>query len=534
MIISTSNKFPPLPEQDSLFSFQISIPEDTAIIPSSYMPKKCSRCNSFLLQEENICPICNPLAFYKVKDTTYFKFFQIEEKNIYAKKSPVLFFLFDLDCDLCDLLSIANFIVTDATTDTQNSCFYSAINACFGFMGSSCQLYEKTDLGFHFYTLTSYTEILDKARHIVDFKNSLFSAINIAKKSYIPFKDKTKQMKQLCEILDIGGGNNSIITDVFYFLSGTIPRGLRTNSGIRFHIYNFAPQPSVHNMLCALELKSTYYFAKSCEMSLFADIRSQITRLGTNKCKLSVTTSSGAQFKDFFGPVSNTSTNRATTYLDLCFFSQSIPVVGVLKSQKDTYANADAFSVQILGSIIPGSIFVINEVWMKAKTQTEWQDSIYHQFFKGYYFQKHCSDALAKNFAKNLMPWSVPVKTTKFSKEMARYKDELIVYEEFIMSLCAQKSVIQDSFLMYLLLYVFYGQKNFLVDFIWALDSQKLSNHYIVLPPFIFLEGDFDQSNIVYERRSLKSLTRISISAEAFDSLKKRLQALQIKLGKNV
>ena len=94
----------------------------------------------------------------------------------------------------------------------------------------------------------------------------------------------------------------------------------------------------------------------------------------------------------------------------------------------------------------------------------------------------------------------------------------------------SQKSILQDSLLMYFLISLFYGPKTLLIDFVWAIDSQPLNNSYIILPPFYFVEEGFDSTVLQLQRKSMSSFTQIRIPQDSLTVLRNKLQEVQNKL----
>ncbi|EAY05461.1 hypothetical protein TVAG_286390 [Trichomonas vaginalis G3] len=511
---------------DSAFAFSVDIPNDVRCVSSSYSRRKCQECGAFLLQEEGICPICNPMEFARVRDTTNFSFFQVEDSNQNYKET-VIFFLFDLDCDIADLLSIANELIIDAEGD--NSHNYQRILFNFGFLGSSTQLFKKDSQGIHFYTLTKHSDICQTAQPILNFKDYIFLAINIAKRYLSPATDKSQQLSSTYKILSEQDSNSNFISDMFYFFSGTLPQNLSCKSGTRSHFYHFASEPSKPNMECALQVSATYFFSSTVCNALFQNIIRNISCHGALQCKISIIASSGITFNNVVGPVTRVGSAYNCKVLDVSTYSRNLPLYLILKISKDAYQRNQAFSIQMLFFITPGIIYVVSEVWQKAKSNLEFFSSISNYLFEGYYVQKFCYDLFTKSSWRSKLPWSIPTRNSKVFKENNSLKYRLSILESFLNQLLGTDEILALNFRMYMFVHIFYGEPQYLKDLMMSLTDQAIGNEIIYLPPLILCKNK--KSTAVSEiRPNLLQFTIIICDDGSFNSIKTIIENLQTKL----
>lgn len=519
-----------MPEYDSTFAFTVDIPSDVRCVTSSYSRRKCQKCGSFLLQLDSglFCPICNPDDFAKVRDSTSSNFFQVEETSEHSDKFSIIFFLFDLDCEINDLLSVVKELIKDA--EGPNSHLYQKILFNFAFLGSSPQLFKKTEQGFNFYPLKSHTDILETAKPILEYK-SILDALVLGKKYLRPFADKTNQLTHTYKVLSDQESNTNFISDLFYFFTGNLPSYLSCKNSMRSHFFQFAPEPSRNNMECAIQIPATYFVAPSECSALHQSIVKHITCHGVLHSKISIATSPGISFSEIVGPSNHIGSSANIKIIDAATYSKFFPFYGILKVSKDEYSRRNAFSIQMLFIIAPGIIYVVNEVWLKAKSNQDWLLSFSKYFFEGYYVQKSLCDKFNKVTGKSKLPWSIATRNYKIMKDLPMLKLKLSIIDSFLTSLLITEDFLPINYRFMILLQFFYGEPCYLRDFMQSVMDQNFRSELIYLPPFIFSKGTPKHNSLqIDNKQHFQMYPFIEISEDFYTKLRARIESFQARL----
>lgn len=525
MIHASSSKFPPTPDLDSFFNFTIDLPNDLSSVPLSYLPRNCPTCTSLLLQEEQFCPVCHPNRFLQVRDCTHFRFFQVEIPKPEPTKIPIVLFLLDLDLGLVDLLSFANEIIREANTSELS--FFEGLYVNFVFLGSTLQLFQHDASGVHFYSLENIEQIIETAKPLKEFENSIVQVIHIAQSLLIPYASKRQQLEKLFTILR-KPKCDLLITDFYYILSGEIPDGLVLETNTRTHIFNITKEPNLKNIEMALQLKTPYYSFTEAGNSMFWKLKQTIVPFAQVKPKISIITSSGAVFKQITGPIIKLSNVKNSIIIDIPYYSRSVPISATLKATKD-YQSCSSFSMQIIMSVVSGSFFVLNEVWEKSENVEMWINSLDVNYLYGFYFRKQCYDYLCKLFPKTRPPWPICSTSYKFPSDATKFKAKLSYISDCIESLLFKKDILYDRVRKSVLMCIYFGDHSYLESFFRALISEDLTDSTIVFPPFIF-----KNSGIPTIPRNSTSLTRglslMMCEDKGFMKLKARIEKLRAQL----
>jgi hypothetical protein len=201
--------------------------------------------------------------------------------------------------------------------------------------------------------------------------------------------------------------------------------------------------------------------------------------------RLHVFTSAGASLQKAYGPIKSLTTDRGNaTTIDLKFFSRAVPPYLILRPTKDP---ADAVSIQIVIDVFDAQLFVMNHVWKRATSQAEWDSSLDFAWCFSQFIQARAAHELHSLGLS--IPWRIPERRIKFSREVNAQKRKVEIFDKFIGLVMSGNDIFTPQQKAYLLLATYYGRDQYFDDLYRALTTPGTPGQALIFPPYIACEG---------------------------------------------
>lgn len=490
----SSSTFAPRHDLCHFFSFSVKFPEDLHTVPTSTRADKCSKCQSYLLQSEHICPICDPVNYYQKKSTTFFNSFRINI-NPENQSNRIFFIIFDIDLPIEELLSFSEVLIKEGKDDELSHYYF------FGFLGYEISFLSCIDDQIQFLFIPSIKSFDSLIKPLDFFEKHLLKAIKIAKTYIKPATDKKLSIENLISFMH---ENTSfpIIQDIIYAYSTSFPIQIKYPIKPRFHLIQISPQISKLNTEFICRFKASFFSSPHVNESLNSHIKKLLKNEMILLPHLSITTSPGIVFKEFSGSVqsSNQKENNTNVVLFSCY-SQSIPIFACSKMDKKQYNSNNFFSYQVVLNYFPDCIFVFNDVYPKAKTMDEWIQSFNRDFFLFTNLQSYANDLLY-TLIHLTSPWRIINRNIKLGREFKVINSYSNSLRKFFNELFHNSSsFLCENQKAYILFYFCYGPFLNSINFISSLFGErnfKISHDskIIFLNPFLIMNETISTTEI--------------------------------------
>ena len=575
-ILASSSLFPPSYDQDSGFTVIFNKVSNLSDILNSRVTNQCNICGAYLLQGENLCPVCKPDMLYNVFGTTHFKEFRIEKQTL--TKQPPILILVDLDIDTEYLLMLLKEIQNDTNLMNSDILFLLAMIGENVFFCKSESISSEDNDSISSLNFTGVDSIDSFKPYIAPLGVLLplfSSSIKIAKKFLSPSSDKSKQIQNLFSFLKMKLANKSDssmvsiydIQNIIYFFCGNLSTSFNNEiPHIRWHFIQidgfpldskkanstnnekqFSNNEKIQNLDFATKMNASYTVLNlNPEIGQGAINPSRFLHNYINlqilyKPKIQVRLSEGLEIKEFYGPVksvSKTKISKALQYydVDLFFYSNQIPLNGIIKATKDAYNKIRFFSAQYIFSIYPESLLIVNEVWKKANDLIHWISSIHKKYFLPSYIQRKVTDALKKKIPIHFQ-WVIPQRKISFKNvpqksesinTVKHFQTQCEVFESLIINVLSSNLYFSDFQKAHFIVMFFYGSPLFFDTLYNALIELPLQDNAIYFPPYIVIKGNISQIPQTENSSSAFSqfnFSTIQIDPSAFNQLYKEIKS---------
>lgn len=521
----TASTFPPKHNLCHYFSFSIKFPKDLYTVPTSTRTDKCPKCNSFLLQSEHICPVCDPINYYQKKSTTFFNSFRINLTQENLKR--IFFIIFDLDLPIEELLKFSKILLElGEKEEFKNYYFY------FGFLGYEISFLSCCEDQIQFLFIPPIKDFDSFVKPLKYFEKYLPKAIRIAKSLVKPSLNKKQAIENLFSFMQ---SNPTFlnIQDMIYVYSDAFPIQIKYNFKPRFHLIQITKQISKLNIDFSCRFKASFFSSPHVNES----ISNHLQKLLRNEMILlphfTIATSPGIVFKEFNGPIqSSNQTLENMTNVDLfSCTSQAVPIFSCSKMDKKRYDSNKFFSYQLVLYYFSNCIFVFNDVYAKAKDMNEWIQSLNRDFFLFTIFQSYCNDLLNSNIHLNA-PWRIINRNAKLGREFKKFNDYSNLIQKFFNELFhLSSSLLTDNQKAYILFYFCYGSYGKAIRFISSLFGDENSqinkdSNFILLNPILFVNEK--DPIIEIDKHFLKSHPIFGrMDEKQFNALKRFINSIQ-------
>ena len=562
-MISSSFLFPPNQEKDSNFFISIQLINVRLHRPnivSCYNPLVCSTCHSYLEQEKGFCPICQPQTCLDYKPYSRFSFFQSRVSNLdsFNSDSPSRFlFIIDLNISDSEFNLLPEFFLK----------LQLDIPISIAFLGTDLIFFslDKENNSFEFSLGPPYFKDNHNLPPIPQNIDDLRSIFSYVRSYFFPSSDKTQALtsfiqflKMYCENpndisnqedLSIDSSSNSIFSnDTFPFKNksgensptidkkansfliqslilfgcGEMPSKLVYNASQRFYLFEISELPSRSFVELASRSKVAYYHHQHLDNQLKDELE-HLLNPSSNYPRISITSSAGLVFGDFYGPIRSFSSiplkkngNEATFYhVDAIIdeMNETIPLIscGYCSDLLKSFSKLTCFSTQVVFDLGPAGAFVYNSGWNKAKSMKEWVKSIDFTLLISVYLQGKAYE-LSKN--KNIhlhLPWIVKIHRLKLPSSLgyvnSRINNVLTFWENLIIKEPLPEGVKLESILT-----MFYNGSE-AQSFVSTLNQKSVDILYF--PPNIIVSEDNENEVKPY----LKAKNIIKIPAADFAKL---------------
>jgi hypothetical protein len=389
------------------------VPVFLAEVISSTSCKACAKCGAFLLQAENLCPVCCPVASSLIQSRTCFNVFKIARPEPPPGLRPYVFLL-DVDVRRDRLISFARLLTDEARRFPD----FGAAPCYIGFVSQSVVFCKFSPNQLRFCFVPSIEQVQTCERPMAAHVDCLIVAATHAKTVLWATPEKGAPLSALFKFLTDMCALNGIL-DVIYVLSGDLVN-FDYASSPRLHLIQIASEPSEKNIQFALRANATYSLIPQINESTLRSFKLCIAP-SIISTQIVLFTSAGWSFKAAYEPIRAISKKdnelAKSTTIDLKFFSHAIPPVIILRSDREA---GECVSVQIIIEIFDAHLLVMNGVWKRANGPAEWGASLDYAWYMAQFAQLRAAEAL-----KDLgiaTPWSVVEGRLKFPKEAAVYK----------------------------------------------------------------------------------------------------------------
>ena len=256
--ISNCRLFPPNHELLKTFYMSLNIPREIETTIQTNEVIKCPICDSIMLTQELICPICCPTKFYSVRESTFFSFYRVPHKTK-DNVSNLVFLIFDINIDLKTLLSFEHELSSDIKKDNKYNPLLE-MNYIITFLSNKplvCQYqndYDEISISD-----LSCIKKIDSCIKPIDFHlKSMKLLFKLTKK----FLVKTDEKKiDLMNILNNIKDFPVSIQDIVYFSKGELQSNFVPPDNLpKFHMIQLDKEPSKINIDICIKNEWTYSF----------------------------------------------------------------------------------------------------------------------------------------------------------------------------------------------------------------------------------------------------------------------------------
>jgi len=512
-VYTPSNTFPPFYDYDSLFYLSIDIPNNLEAITSSYNPQLCNKCGAFMLQEEHMCPVCNPEKFETIRDVTHFRFYQVAlDPSWKPPPPPVCFILLDLDVPFTTIQSLITKLLEFKDESPYNSVLFS-----FGFLGYSIHLCDISSSYYRFFEANSSNDIIKHSRLLKDFL-FLPQMISLAKKYMVSQEEKIYQINKLFTFFNNEMNTHPRINTIIYIFSGILPQCQPLKHPVFLHLLQISDSPSSFNIDFAIKSRASYECHHQDDPNIVLSLKKYITQFSHLWPQITINCSSGIYVKHFISPNCISSISGRKSSIVLPFFSNIFtPTAIVSHHNRSDYNNSRFFSVQILIQVFPDITLILNESWKKSLSIPEWVNSLSPMLFMSLYIQYISKKVLEISFKKQSIPWNIPEIKQKHSPGTEKAK-KLRDFTQYIMDIFIRSKdpLFTENYRNQILVTILYmGPK--IVTFLESLLLGPVNNQFFVAPPYIFVYIRDSYWEISHQSNSpLKEFCPILMSEENY------------------
>lgn len=484
--ITTASTFPPKHELSQFFSFSIKFPKDLHTIPTSTTADRCSKCGSYLLQSEHLCPICNPINYFQKKSATFFNSFKF---NIKPEKPTQRIFqiIFDLDMPIEELQSFSKILLQEGKKEEFRDIFFSII-----FLGCQISFLSCDDDQIQFNFIPTITDYQSFIKPLEYYEKYLIKSIQVAKSYIKSSTDKKAAIENFFNLFQTES-TFSEVQDIIYVYSEQFPNQVKYTFHPRFHLIQISEHLSKLNVDFACRFKASFFTSPHCNKS----VSNHLAKLLSNEMLLSphftIITSPGIIFKDFSGSIQSVS-QESDNFVKVELFSstsQSIPVFTCSKTDKKRYNSSNFFSYQLVLHYFPEFVFIYNDVYIKANSIDQWIQSINRDFFLYAVMQSHASDLLNANIHLN-SPWRLINRSLKIGRDFQKFYTYTNSIKKFFNELFQSSGqLLNENQKAYILFSFCYGSLFDSITFISAVFGEgsfivRDDSKFIRICPFVF------------------------------------------------
>jgi hypothetical protein len=417
------------------------------------------------------------------------------------------------------ITAFARLLVDEAHTSSDFGCALFYI----GFVGPFIMFckYDPGNLRFCF--VPAIDNFKDCLKTLQDHSDYLFQAVDHAKSFLKTAGDRRGALKSLFKFLSdekVAGD----IQDIIYIHSGEIGAQIDFGPPPRLHLIQFAGEPSFLNVQLALQTNSTYSVQSQIGGDTLTYFKTCLGGSAVNS-RLRIFTSAGALIQKAYGPIKNMTIERGSSAtIDLKFFLRAVPPYLILRPTKDP---ADAVSIQIVIDVFDAQLFVMNHVWKRAASPAEWGSSLDFVWCSAQFIQIRAAEELRSLGIS--VPWQVPERRIKFSREVNAQKRKVESFEKFIRLIMSSNDMFTPQQKAYLLLATYYGRDQFFDDLYRALTTPGTPGQALIVPPYIACEAP-DPPQVDLSQFSC-GMVPIRLHPKRFARLKSVIHDVKAELG---